>query len=371
MPLNTDIAMGFRMPQIEGPLDQYSKVMTLKNMIEQNKQRQMQAQQAQLKAAQQAQYQQALQAAGDDPEKQIAVARRYGDPKDVMNFAAAHLDRQATREQTAFDRDATRDNQLQIAQAQIRGQIEVARANGASREQVAQMMIDGRREIARIAAGSKDNSLFAKPKIEDFTPESVRKYVQSRNPADLVSINAVAGAPDNTPNQSAIAPTVAGPSATGGSGFFQGMANTAADMFGQKMPYQATENATQALNNLQVQTVTLLQDAVPGRPSNYLLKKLESLAVQPGSLMMADQRAKERLSATRSMLKTEVERMKRDILDRPGNYTKAQLGKARGSYGQLQQLLSEYDTVINSFAGKGPTTSGAIRTAPPPGFTID
>ena len=47
MPLNTDIAMGFRMPQIEGPLDQYSKFMTLKNamMQQQHASQQMRDQQ--------------------------------------------------------------------------------------------------------------------------------------------------------------------------------------------------------------------------------------------------------------------------------------------------------------------------------------
>lgn len=184
----------------------------------------------------------------------------------------------------------------------------------------------------------------------------------SEGGADGVSVPAAPA------GESAIAPGTNIPSATGGSGFFGGIANTVADMVGSKLPYPDIEQATQALKNLQVQTVTLLQDAVPGRPSNYLLKQLEDLAVKPGSLLMADQRAKERLSSTKGMLQAEVKRIENEVLARPQQFTAAQLGKARNSHGQLRQLLAEYDTVINSFNSMGPVTQGAVRPAPGAGI---
>ena len=146
-----------------------------------------------------------------------------------------------------------------------------------------------------------------------------------------------------------IPPTINAPAATGGSGFFGGMANTVMDAIGADMPRPDIEQATQALKNLRVQTVTLLQDAVPGRPSNYLMKELEQLAVKPGSLFMADKRSKERLGSTRAMLAQEVERMEREVLQNPGLFTNKEVSDTRNSHSQLRQLLTNYDTVIKSF----------------------
>lgn len=173
----------------------------------------------------------------------------------------------------------------------------------------------------------------------------------------------------------AIPPGVQGAAATGGSGFFGGIANTAADMIGMRMPLPEVEQASQALKNLKIQTITMAQDAVPGRPSNYLMQQLEKLAVEPGSLFMADQRAHVRLQQTRDMLQQEVSRMQREILERPQQFTTAVLAKTRNSFGQLRQLIGEYDRVITSFGASGPTVSGQIgrpeTLPPPPGFKRD
>lgn len=120
--LNTDIAMSFRMPEIEGPLDQYSKVLTLKNMIEQDKMQKMQMDEAHRKSQRAAEYRSRVVAAGTDPEKLRAVAIEYGDPKDVLRYG-----------------------------------------------------------IPKPA-----ENLFDKPKISDYTPESIRLYSTTKNPADLI-----------------------------------------------------------------------------------------------------------------------------------------------------------------------------------------
>lgn len=175
-----------------------------------------------------------------------------------------------------------------------------------------------------------------------------------------------ATAPAVPASATAVPAGTTGSAATGGSGFFGGLANTAADMGGFKMPYPGVEQATQALKNLKIQTITLAQDAVPGRPSNYMMKKLEELAVEPNSLFMADQRSRVRLEQTRAMLQQEVSRMEREILERPQQYTPSVLSKTRNSHGQLRQLVGEYNTVIDSFGDgkKGPTASGKIGAPP-------
>lgn len=189
----------------------------------------------------------------------------------------------------------------------------------------------------------------------------------SRPPSDQVALT-IGPMPAAPVGATAMPADVQGPAATGGSGFFGGMANTVADAFGAQMPYPNVERATQALKNLRVQTITLMQDAVPGRPSNYLMQQIEQLAVTPGSLLQGDQRAEERLSRTREMLATEVARMEREVLSQPRAYTAAQMNKTRQSHGALRQLMAEYDRVLGSFR-KGPQ---AGATPPPPaGFVPD
>ena len=164
-------------------------------------------------------------------------------------------------------------------------------------------------------------------------------------------------------------PSVRGSAATGGSGFFGNIANTAADMLGAQMPRPDIEQASQALKNLRIQTITMAQDAIPGRPSNYLMQQLDKLAVEPNSLLMADQRAATRLNQTRAMLQQEATRMEREVLSRPQQYTASQLAKTRNSFGQLRQLVGEYDRMITSFGTGGATSAG--RITPPPGFKVD
>ena len=145
---------------------------------------------------------------------------------------------------------------------------------------------------------------------------------------------------------------VHGALAVGVRGFMGKNINTIVDALGGRLPFPRLEEASQALTNLNVQTVTLLQDAVPGRPSNLLMQKLEELAVRPASLFMGDERAKIRLTQTRNMLKQEVDRIEREILRNPQLYTQSQLSASRNSFGQLQQLVQEYDQIISAFRGR-------------------
>jgi hypothetical protein len=53
------------------------------------------------------------------------------------------------------EKQATRDNQLQIAREKVQATIEAAKARGESNERIAQMQIEGRKELAAIAAALK------------------------------------------------------------------------------------------------------------------------------------------------------------------------------------------------------------------------
>jgi hypothetical protein len=144
--------------------------------------------------------------------------------------------------------------------------------------------------------------------------------------------------------------------ATGAGGFLTNTANTLADMVGAGLVSGNVERATQALSNLQNQTMITLTDAVPGRPSNFLLERFERLTVTPNSLVQGQGRARERLNQTRDMIAQAIE-MNEDILG--ANATPQMRADAEVSNIRLRRLLSAYDQVIESFGRRE-------SAAPPP-----
>lgn len=168
-----------------------------------------------------------------------------------------------------------------------------------------------------------------------------------------------AGEPSPAPTSS-LSPDVDYSKGTGVGGLAAWGANTIMDIAGGKLPFPEAERASQGLTNLQVRTQTGLQSAIPGRPSNYLMERLDRLAVSPNSILTGDRRAFERLRQTQSMLKEEVERMDRDILKNPSGFTPKQVAETRANKSQIESILRDYDVVVGSFenaekakAGKG------------------
>ena len=76
MPLNTDIAMGFRMPQIESPLQQAGQFMTLKNAM-------LQQQQAEQSRKDEVALRGVMQQTGGDPQAAIKALLSHGSPKAI------------------------------------------------------------------------------------------------------------------------------------------------------------------------------------------------------------------------------------------------------------------------------------------------
>lgn len=290
-------------------------------------------------------------------QEQLAqVGAKYSSPADILKTQQSSLDRKATLEAQKLQRQEMMEYRFD----------NLSRMELADRQRAEDKALD---RAARAAAEQRADT--TRRYLGGLIDTARREGIELRRQiAGLSDGGAPAPAPAATPGQTAVPADIDAPAATGGSGFFGNIANTIADMVGKGMPYPKTEQASQALANLRVRTVTMAQDAIPGRPSNYLMQQLDKLAVQPNSLLMADQRAKVRFEQTRDMLNQEADRMDRDILKRPQSYTKAVLAKARNSHSQIKQLVGEYDAVINSFAPKGPTATGRI-TQPPPGFTLD
>lgn len=138
--------------------------------------------------------------------------------------------------------------------------------------------------------------------------------------------------------------------ATGASGFVGGLVNQVSDLFGQGVPFPEIEEAAEALNTTQILTMSLLQAEIPGRPSQFLLQKLEKLTVDAKSLARADERSITRLKQTRDLIKHEVDRVERDILARPQDFKPADMTKARLNSSQLKSLLKAYDAMLGTVA---------------------
>lgn len=154
---------------------------------------------------------------------------------------------------------------------------------------------------------------------------------------------------------------------TGTSGFVGWGLNTLADLFGGKLAAPDTEKAIQGLKNLQVSTQLSLQAGVPGRPSKYLMERLDELAIAPGSLFQGDRRAYERLQQTRDMIREEIYRVDQDILGQAEGYRPQQIAEARANRSQLNRLANNYDVVIKSFekavGSKTPKATSAVDPA--------
>lgn len=139
--------------------------------------------------------------------------------------------------------------------------------------------------------------------------------------------------------------------ATGTSGFISSLANTISELAGMGLVDPENERATQALTNLATRTEINLADAVAGRPSNYLLQKLEKLAVNPNSPMQGPGRARERLIQTRDML-DEAIRENMDVVQ--AGVSNTEKSKARANVMRLKRLRDDYNSVIESFGERNP-----------------
>jgi hypothetical protein len=129
-------------------------------------------------------------------------------------------------------------------------------------------------------------------------------------------------------------------------GTFQNAANNALDTIGATPRFENNLRATEALSTLELQTRTMLQDALPGRPSNYLLQEFNRLVAKPNQLWGGGKaRTGERLQQTRDFL-SNVEAQLQEVLSNPGGYTRAQVGVARTKATQVREMRGAYEQIL-------------------------
>lgn len=147
-----------------------------------------------------------------------------------------------------------------------------------------------------------------------------------------------------------ITPDVQPSEAVGLGGMWQSGWNKAFDAIGLGNPASANRVATERLDALANQTQLYLQDAVPGRPSNYLLQLLEKQAIRPNQAFMGEAGAASRVQATMAVIDTGLADNAR-IINNPAGYTANDIAKAKDGYSRLSQLKAEYQALGRGFGG--------------------
>lgn len=296
--------------------------------------------------------------ANPDLGKVANLATRYGKPELAIQLHKAAEDRAARFQQALMTYDA-RIYEIDRRMEDKESSRQVQEALGKARNDILRQ----RNEIL-----SQLNDLRRQQMEMGARPPSGYRWKQDG------SLEPIPGGPADKPKADVevptavppISPAVKGSLGTGPSGVFGSLANTISEALGGSLPQPKVEEAVQALQNLRIQTITMAQEAIPGRPSNYLMQQLDKLAVQPNSLLMGDERAKIRLQQTRDILQQEASRVENEILKRPQNFTPATLAKARNNFGQMRSLIQQYDQIIGSFGGsnKQPQGEWSIRLLP-------
>lgn len=174
---------------------------------------------------------------------------------------------------------------------------------------------------------------------------------------------ALASQYEDPPAQSIIPEDLDLTQAMGVGGWFSGAVNTVRDAFGAGLTPRGenVERATQALNNLSIQTETALAQEIAGRPSNYLLERLRELTIEPGKLLQGDQMARERLTATEALIRQKISDSSY-VVNNPNEFRPEHVGAAGRNLKQLETLQQQYETALRSFetnAPRNPTAGGS------------
>ena len=159
--------------------------------------------------------------------------------------------------------------------------------------------------------------------------------------------------PEATGGTSTLPPTFDLDSATGLPGVVSGAINKVTDFLtGQSYDPVSQETAT-AMNNLKARTLLTMQEPIAGRASNQVMDELAKFTVDPGTTT-GSAKARDVYQQTATMLRTEIERIQKDILDQSGKYKPDEVQKALLNQNQLKALLADYDTALGSGAKRRP-----------------
>jgi len=135
--------------------------------------------------------------------------------------------------------------------------------------------------------------------------------------------------------------------AAGVPGFLRGVGNTLADVVGGALPFEEAQDAIQALENLATRTQIMMQESVPGRPSQYLMERLGRLALEPGDFRAGSEIGKRKVNQTLALLQGELGRMQR--VAQMGVETKGNRDALKSGIASTQQLIADYQSLADAF----------------------
>lgn len=240
---------------------------------------------------------------------QVVIDPMYQREKTIDNLRrrAVDLERLATNAETAAEREAARREQNTLMNEFRKMQADTARMNAETQRMFAQSRQGN-------AAGGQEYSVSGAP----ATPRIITPEVQPDEALGLY------GAAFSTWDK-------------------------VADAIGAGDPNAPTKVATERLETLGNQTQLYLQDAVPGRPSNYLLQMMERQVIRPNQLGLGKSGAASRADSTRAVIETGLSDLAR-ILNNPQGYSSSDISKARDSYSRLSILKAEYDALSSALS---------------------
>lgn len=124
----------------------------------------------------------------------------------------------------------------------------------------------------------------------------------------------------------------------------------------------ATDEAKQALDNLNTRTMLALSGEFPGRPSNLTRERIEALSPQPASIFTGKARATTQLRQMSDMLAESIAGADR-IARGQGNFTPADRGAAAKSVEQLLPIWDDYQAILGKLQGNTGQVSNIVNQA--------
>lgn len=114
---------------------------------------------------------------------------------------------------------------------------------------------------------------------------------------------------------------------------------------------QATDEAVQAVENLNTRTMLSLSAAFPGRPSNLTREKIEEMTASPANVFTGRARALVKMKQMRTIIGDSLRAADDIARGEGGNFTAQARGEAAAAVRDLTPLFNDYDNIIGTMEG--------------------
>lgn len=167
------------------------------------------------------------------------------------------------------------------------------------------------------------------------------------------------GAAENAPDSKLPTEGVDYSQGVGFDGAILGVINSLTDMAGFGTVAPEAARGRRIIQNLSQTAASVLQDAVPGRPSVQLMKDIKATLPQFGVFYDGEDSVKNKIQASMLAIETAVRFNEEDLAS--GRLTKSQVGKAEQKISQLSALHADMELVLGEIAGAGQPERGTIQ----------